>query len=107
MRVLFIGCVKSSYVLMDELLKNNINIVGVVTKKISRLNSDFADLSPLCNEYNVDIHYTKDARDEETYKFIKNKKPDLIYCFGWSHILSIEIINIPSTLASAFKSSEF
>ena len=28
--------------------------------------------------------------------FIKNLKPDYIFCFGWSHILNSDIIKIPS-----------
>lgn len=95
MNVLFIGCVESSYILLKELIKNNANICGVITKGSSKFNSDFVDLAPLCKEYNIEYYYTENSKDQGTVDFIKKKKPDVIYCFGWSHLLSNEIINIP------------
>ena len=95
MNILFIGCVESSYILLKELIKNNANICGVITKGSSKFNSDFVDLSPLCEKYKIDYYITENSKDQGTVEFIKNKKPDVIYCFGWSHLLSNEIINLP------------
>ncbi|MFX4263255.1 formyltransferase family protein [Pelotomaculum propionicicum] len=95
MNILFIGCVKSSYVLLEKLLINNKNICGVVTKKESNFNADYEDLIPLCEKYNIEIEYTNDINDDKTIKFIKDKNPDIIYCFGWSQLLKKQVINIP------------
>ena len=57
MRIVFIGCVESSYLFLKELIKNNIEIAGVVTKKESSFNSDFCDLSLICEENDIEyIH---------------------------------------------------
>lgn len=102
MNIIFIGCVQSSLVLLNELLVNGFNVVGVVTKKNSDFNSDFRDLLPICKIYNIDIHYTKTGNDKDTYRFIKDRDPDLIYCFGWSHILSKDILEIPNLASVGF-----
>jgi methionyl-tRNA formyltransferase len=92
MRILFIGCVESSYFLLKKLLSCNKSVCGVVTQKENAYNSDFKDIAPLCDEYDVDIYYTKNINDEETRKFIKSLNPDIIYCFGWSQLIGSEII---------------
>ena len=37
---------------------------------------------------------TKD-NEAEQISFITEKSPDVIYCFGWSHILSKKILKLP------------
>ena len=95
MNILFIGCVKSSEILLKKLIEYNKPICGVVTKKQSEFNSDFSDLSPICCEHQIPcIYYTK-INDEEILSFAKKQKPDIIYCFGWSHLLKAELFDIP------------
>lgn len=53
MKILFIGCVKSSELLLNTLLENNFEISGVVTKSSSIINSDYADLSGICSKHNI------------------------------------------------------
>lgn len=94
MNILYIGCVESSYVLLKALIENKVSICGVITKSSSKFNSDFVDLSPLCEKHKIDYYYTENSKEQGTVDFIKKKKPDVIYCFGWSHLLSKEIINL-------------
>lgn len=95
MRIVYIGCVESSYVFLKALIENGANIVGVITKEGSLFNSDFKDLKPLCNEFSIPILYTISARDQDTIDCVKNWDPDLIFCFGWSHLLEEKLIEIP------------
>ena len=95
MRILFIGCVESSYILLNELINTGAEICGVVTKKESKFNSDFCDLTSLCTSNSIEYFYTENSRDNATISFIQNKSPDIIYCFGWSYLLSKDIIKIP------------
>ena len=95
MNILFIGCVKSSEKLLNELVSINTNIVGVITKRKSDFNSDFCDLMSLCKKEKIDCRYVENINDEENIEYIKKCKPDLIYCFGWSELLSDKILNIP------------
>lgn len=95
MKILFIGCVKSSYILLKTLYKEQFNIVGVITKQQSAFNADYYDLAPFCIENNLDYIYTTDINNKETVNYIKEKEVDIIYCFGWSQLIKEEVLNIP------------
>jgi len=95
MRILFIGCVESSYILLNELIHQGYEICGVVTKKESKFNSDYCDLTSLCISNEIEYFYSDKSVDNETFEFIKRKAPDIIYCFGWSYLLSKDVIEIP------------
>ena len=95
MRLLLIGCVKSSEVFLQKLINMNADIVGVVTKAEAGFNSDFVDLGDICRKQDIDYRYTKDINDEETKNYMKSKAADLFLCLGWSRILDTEVLRIP------------
>lgn len=95
MRILFIGCVQSSYRELKILLDNQKDVVGVITKSASNFNSDFCDISSLAIEYDIPYKYVKNINDEDNINFISMLKPDVIYCFGWSQLIDKKILNIP------------
>lgn len=95
MRILFIGCVESSYIELEILLKYKKSIVGVITKKKSTLNADFVDLQILAQKYGLPCKYVDNVNDENSIDFIKECNPDVIYCLGWSQIIKKEILDIP------------
>lgn len=93
--IVFIGCVESSYCLLECLLQRKFPVSGVITMKESAINSDFRSLAPLAEEYCIDYICTENVNDEITVEFVKNKNPDLIYCFGWSRLIGKELLEIP------------
>ena len=95
MRILFIGCVQSSYFFLEKLILNKKNVVGVITKESSNFNSDFCDLSILCKEHSIDYKYVSNINDAENKAYIREKKVDLILCLGWSQLLDAEILSLP------------
>ncbi|WP_026523430.1 formyltransferase family protein [Butyrivibrio sp. MB2005] len=94
-KTVFIGCVESSYIILKHMLQKGYIVSGVVTMDDSPINSDFHSLVPLAKEYGIDVICTKNINDEETLEFIKNKKPDVIYCFGWSRLIGKELLALP------------
>lgn len=96
MRIVYIGCVESSYVELNLLLENHKQVVGVVTKENSDFNSDFTNLKPLADKYNICCEYATNINDKNIVNFIKKCKPDVIYCFGWSQLIKKEILDIPA-----------
>lgn len=94
MRIIFIGCVESSYILLKKLLESGKNIVGVITKNKSGFNSDYVDIVPLCVSYHIPYIYVENINDDNSIEFIKKTNPDIGYCFGWSQLIKNEIINI-------------
>lgn len=94
MKILFIGCVESSYRLLERLIYFNKNVVGVITKEKSEFNSDFFDLYPFCEDNKIPVHYTANINDTDCIDFIKELEPDIGFCFGWSQLLKENIIRL-------------
>ena len=95
MRILFIGCVKSSEIFLNKLIEINANIVGVVTKSESKFNADFVDLGEICRKQKIDYLYVHNINDCISKEYIKEKNADLILCLGWSQILDEDILGLP------------
>lgn len=94
MRILFIGCVESSYVFLKALLNNGVDIVGVITKESSSFNADFVDITPLCKKNNVPFIFVKNINDENAVEFIKECNPVIGYCLGWSQLVRDDVIDL-------------
>lgn len=96
MKICYIGCVYSSAVLLEMLVHNGGNIVGVVTQSKSNYNSDFESLIPLCRKQNIPFVCADQITKEEVEEFIRKCLPDAIYCFGWSRLIEEKILMIPA-----------
>lgn len=97
MDVFFIGSVKfSSEMLKSLLLVPHINIVGLATKSKSSFNSDHCDLSDIAMEAGIPFKYVGDINAPQIINWISNLKPHVIFCLGWSSLLSKELINVPT-----------
>ena len=94
MRAVFIGTVKFSLRSLEKLIGLNVNLIGAVTKESSSFNSDFVDLKPLCISNGIPCLYVDDINSFDSIKWIKDLKPDVIFCFGWSSLIKKEILNI-------------
>lgn len=93
MRILFIGCVQSSYILLKKLMDIHTEIAGVITKHESKFNSDFMDLSVLCEENKIEYQYVHNVNDPESLYFIKKIHADVGFCFGWSQLIHKTVID--------------
>lgn len=93
MRIIFIGCSKSSEALLRKCLDLKFNIVGVCTKETS-WNSDFCNLKKKFSNINIPFLYSQNINSKESVNWIKNKNPDLIFCFGWSQLLKKKILKL-------------
>lgn len=106
MRILFVGCVESSYILLKALLDNSKNVVGVITKEDTGFNSDFYDLIPLCKSHDVRHIFVKNINDLEAIEFAEETKADICYCFGWSQIIHQDFLQLFSLGAVGFHPAE-
>lgn len=94
MRILFIGCVESSYRFLSTLVENNKDVVGVITKEESSFNADYVNLKPLCESNNIPCKYVKNVNDEDSMEFVRLHSSDICYCFGWSQLIKQELIDL-------------
>lgn len=92
MKILFIGTVDFSYSCLKHLIEHNFKICGVITKRQSTFNSDFKDLTPLCEENNIPYFFDEKTNEKTKEEFIITYNPDIIYCFGWSYLLPESIL---------------
>ncbi len=95
MKAVFIGSVIFSAKMLKVLIKSDLELIGVITKKKSNYNSDHFNLAKIARYKKIPILYTKDINVKKNIKWLQNKKPDIIFCIGWSQILSKEILKIP------------
>jgi len=94
MKILFIGTVEFSLKCLEKLFDMEADIVGVCTKNMSEFNSDFTDLTPLCNSNQIPYKYIDDINSKENIEWIKERNPDIIFCFGWSSLIKKELLNL-------------
>lgn len=106
MRIVFIGCVKSSELFLRKLIQIKADLAGVVTKAESKFNADFSDLGIICREHQIDYRQIRHINDEDAKNYIKSKAPDLILCLGWSQLLDEEVLRIPKLGCVGFHPAE-
>lgn len=106
LKIILIGCVKSSELFLNKLIEIKVDIVGVVTKKESKINSDFVDLSVICREHSIDYFYVENINSEASKDYLYSKKPDLVLCLGWSQLVDQEILAIPQMGCVGFHPAE-
>lgn len=95
MNIVFIGTVDFSRHCLQEILKNNGKISGIISSDNSGINSDYSDLSDIAQNYNIPFLLTEDINSNDTEEWIIDKKPDIIFCFGWSRLIKKRLLNLP------------
>jgi len=95
MKIILIGCVNFSKHALIKLIQLNASIVGVITKTTSNYNSDFENLSEIAINNNIPFKFANDINHVDNISWIKERNPDIIFCFGWSSLIKIELLNLP------------
>lgn len=96
-KIVYIGCVQSSEILLHHLLSLSapIDIVGIVTRKESPSNADFFSLEPFAESQNLPVFIFKNREDERRLEsWLFEIAPDIIFCLGWPYLLSKKILSI-------------
>ncbi|ACF14602.1 formyl transferase domain protein [Chloroherpeton thalassium ATCC 35110] len=96
-KIVVIGAVKSTERILNGLLRNNINVVGVLglDRSVSRKVSGYVDLGALCQVENVPYKSFININDDENIKWVRNLKPDYMFAVGFSQLLKHDILAIP------------
>lgn len=94
MRIVFVGSVLFSKKALLKLLELHANVVGIVTKEKSTYNSDFSDLSEIALKNNIPFKYVNDINHPNNVKWISEKNPDIIFCFGWSSLIKSDLLTL-------------
>lgn len=95
MKIIFIGCVKSSCEFLQCLLSiSEVEIVGIITKKRSAFNADFYSLEEIAEKNNISCFIAENHTVLEMVQWSRSFFADVIYCFGWSELLKKEMLNL-------------
>jgi len=106
MRIVFIGSVYFSLKMLEQLIEMNADIVGVCTRKNLSINSDHSDLSSYCELNKIPWIYSDDVNSPNTLSWIRDLRPDIILCFGWSQLLKENLLKIPEFGVIGFHPSQ-
>ena len=91
----FIGCVSSSQMGLETLLKvSGIKICAVITAEKKIEISDYADLSPICLKHKIPMHFEDSSNKNLSRDFLASYNLDIIFCIGWSRLLSNDILSL-------------
>jgi methionyl-tRNA formyltransferase len=96
MRIVFIGCIESSHRLLQRVLQvSEAEVVGVVTRRSSSFNADFHSLEPLADEHDIPCYIDTGNDQDEMASWMRERNPEVGYCFGWSYLLGQKILSLP------------
>lgn len=94
MKIVFIGMVDFSKQALMKLIDLKAEIAGVISRKTSPFNADFADVSEICKENAIPLFYTQDVNNDECLKWMGARQPDIIFCFGWSQLIKKPLLSL-------------
>ena len=94
MRIVFVGAVEFSLRALECLVALDAEIVGVRTLQQSKFNADHADLSSYSKAHGVPSIYVNDINSIEALNWIREKSPDVIFCFGWSRLIKQDLLEL-------------
>jgi methionyl-tRNA formyltransferase len=95
LRVAFIGCVEFSHSLLERVLQHpRADVVGVVTRAESPLNSDFRSLAPTARARGIPVFEASKNQQNDVGARLSEWKPDVTFCFGWPYLLHNEVLSL-------------
>lgn len=95
MRIVLIGTVIFSREMLLKMIAMGASVQGVCTAEVNIQNSDYVDLRPICEANNIPILRTGDINSADSLAWIRDRKPDIIFCFGWSRLIKQELLALP------------
>jgi methionyl-tRNA formyltransferase len=95
LRILFIGAVDFSRSCLEHLVARGAQVVGVIGRSSSSVNSDFSRLDDIAKVAGIPYLEANKINSEETAAWIMERAPDIGFCFGWSQLIGAKVLAIP------------
>lgn len=95
LRIFFVGTVMFSRRILERLLQMPVQVVGVAGGTPDGVNSDWADLSGVCQAHGISFRSFGRHDDEGLYSWVAALQPDVLFCMGWSRLLRKELLRVP------------
>ncbi len=94
MRIVLIGAVLFSRASLERLIALRAEVVGIVSRPPTPRHADQAPLDDLAASAGIPFHACTDINDETTVAWIAARRPDVIFCFGWSQIIRRPLLDL-------------
>jgi len=94
MRILLIGAVQFSAHVLEKLISMRVEVVGVCTLSKSSFHADHVNLIPIANQAGIPAYDTPNINSSKTFEWISSRTPDVIFCFGWSHLIRPPLLKL-------------
>ncbi len=106
-RLVFIGATLEAVAALDTLLESEVNVVGLLTygEKLASETSGFVDLTELARARGVPVLATETPKSSEVVAWVRDRRPDLAVCVGWTRLLSDALLTVPRRGTVGFHAS--
>ncbi|HLA73888.1 MAG TPA: formyltransferase family protein [Steroidobacteraceae bacterium] len=94
MRIVFIGAVQFSRRALECVLALDAEVVGICTQATSSFNADHCDLRALSENNGIPSLDAQDLNSQASLQWIRDCRPDVIFCFGWSRLLRKPLLDV-------------
>lgn len=94
MRIVFIGAVRFSAIMLEALIEMKADVVAVCTLADAPFNADHMDLTEMANRAGIAVRYTPDINSPDSIEWIRARLPDVVFCFGWSRLIKQPLLSL-------------
>ena len=107
MRILFVGCIGISRVMLNALLDSGEDICGIVCvpERFQKKTAGYDDLSDIAKKRAIPIFKSRRLHVKKCKEFIEDLKPDLMVVYGWQRIIKKVVLSIPKLASIGFHAS--
>lgn len=107
MRILFVGCIGISRVMLDALLDDEEDICGIicVPERFQKKTAGYDDLSDIAKKHAIPIFKSRRLHIKKCKKFIEDLEPDIMVVYGWQRIIKKDVLDIPRLASVGFHAS--
>ena len=96
MRTLFISMNRFGHEILEEILAQKGEVVGIITLKeeFTKGISDHRSFDAIAKKHNIPLHKIKNINDEDSRAIIRQLRPDIMFVCGWSQIIKPEVFTL-------------
>lgn len=96
MRIAFIGLSDFSDACLRAVLESGGEVVSITTvaPQMLRHHTDYVDLEPLAQAHEIPFARVRNINDADALGFLRESAPDVLFVFGWSQLLSRELLTL-------------
>lgn len=101
MNIIFLGTAHNSALILESLIKNNKNVVMVITqptRKGERGKLNVPEVKTVADSHNIFCYQTENVSSEESIELIKKYSPDLFITAAFSQFLKTPFLNLAPTI---------